>query len=156
MKPLILDANLLVLLVVGLVDPKLISQHRRTQGFVEEDFPLLKQALQAYTTVLITPGILAESSNLLRYDAEPRKSHLMNVFRELLGTYDERHVAANEIAHDGAFVRLGLTDTGILDVLERERASLLTVDLELYLEAAKRTAEVYNFNHIRERHLPGG
>ena len=47
MKPLILDANLLVLLVVGLVDPKLISQHRRTRRFVEEDFPLLKQALQA-------------------------------------------------------------------------------------------------------------
>ncbi len=64
---LLIDTNLLVLLVVGVVDRKLISTHKRTKTFTESDFDLLVSVLKRFNEIWITSHCLAETSNLLKH-----------------------------------------------------------------------------------------
>jgi hypothetical protein len=47
------------------------------------------------------------------------------------------------------FIRLGLTDSVLLE-LGRSGATLLTVDLDLYLAALDAGLNVINYNHLKE------
>ena len=51
-------------------------------------------------------------------------------------------------AEDTAFLRLGITDAAFLDVSVNH--TLLTADLDLYLEASRRGQNAVNFNHYIE------
>jgi hypothetical protein len=64
-ESLILDANLLVLLVVGSVDERQVPSFRRTRAYTREDFHLLNGFMARFRTLVVTPHILAEATNLL-------------------------------------------------------------------------------------------
>lgn len=66
-----LDANLLVLLVVGATGWELIRRHRRLQAFDALDYELLVGLLGNFQQVLVTPNILTETSSLLGQHGEP-------------------------------------------------------------------------------------
>lgn len=59
------DANLLTLLVVGSLEPELITKHRRLQGYFREDFDILVGLLENVDKTFVTPNTLTEASNLL-------------------------------------------------------------------------------------------
>ena len=60
-----LDANLIVLLIVGAVGRERISQHKRTRRFPPEDYDRLLDLLER-KRVFVTPNTLTEASNLLK------------------------------------------------------------------------------------------
>ena len=62
---LFVDANLIVLLVVGLVGRDLIARHRRTRTFDVDAFERLTRAISRVGDVRVTPNALTEASNLL-------------------------------------------------------------------------------------------
>ena len=151
---LLLDTNLLVLLVVGLTDRGLILKHKRTRTFEPADYDLLLEILASFDTVVVTPHILAEASNLLAQTGEPALSALRTTFAALVEAQEERYVAARDSVRQPAFLRLGLTDTAILG-LAGDDLALLTTDVGLYLEAAKTNSLAENFNHLRQARLLG-
>ena len=58
-------------------------------------------------------------------------------------------VASVEASSNDAFRRLGLTDAALLEVITAENP-LVTVDLDLYLAALRKEADVVvNFTHLR-------
>ena len=62
---------------------------------------------------------------------------------------EEVVVASVEASSNDAFVRLGLTDSALLQAVTKE-TPLVTVDLDLYLAASEKEAEaVVNFTHLR-------
>ena len=61
-----IDANLLVLLLVGHISIKFIPRHRRLSGYSVADY----YALAGFRT----PSTLTETSNLPRQHAEPERS----------------------------------------------------------------------------------
>ena len=70
---IVIDANLLVLLVVGAVDRRLVGKHRRVKNFAMEDYDLLLDLLQETPhPVVVTPNTLTEASNLLE-DRQDRR-----------------------------------------------------------------------------------
>ncbi|AQG78174.1 hypothetical protein AWR27_01710 [Spirosoma montaniterrae] len=70
-RGLIIDTNLIVLLVVGSVDPKRISSHKRLSKYTNDDFSILKSFVQRFRHPLYTtPNILTEASNLIGCDNE--------------------------------------------------------------------------------------
>lgn len=148
MKQLILDTNLLVLLIVGLSNENLISKHKRTRQFNKEDFKLLRKILIQYKQIVVTPHILTETSNLISQIDEPYSSIITKKFASILSSYQENHEFGASICEHPNFIRLGITDCGILNLLDSD-TSLLTTDLELYLTAAKQSKLVFNFTHIR-------
>ena len=146
---LFIDANLIVLLVVGLVGRDLIARHRRTRTFDVEDFDRLTRAIFRVGSVRVTPNTLTEASNLLGQHGEPQRSRLLLKLRALIEQSPEIVVASVDAVRHDVFPRLGLTDAALLEVVSAD-APLLTVDLDLYVAAlASGDEAAINFNHWR-------
>ena len=146
---LFIDANLIVLLVVGLVGRDLIARHRRTRTFADEDYDRLIRAISTVGNIQVTPNTLTEASNLLGQHGEPQRSRLLLMLRALIEQSPETVVASADAARHDLFPRLGLTDAALLEVVSAD-APLLTTDLNLYVAALAGGEEAaINFNHWR-------
>lgn len=147
-KRLLLDTNLLVLLVVGVISPTCIARHRRLREYSIDDFLLLGSIVARAKQLLTTPNILSETSNLSSQIAEPWRSRIASGLARLIERHEEIYLASTVATTRSEFVRLGLTDSVTLALCEN--ASLLTVDLELYLAASRAGHDAQNFNHLRD------
>ena len=143
------DANLLVLLVVGSLDRDLIGKHRRLREYSAEDYEILIDLLRP-VRVLVTPNTLTETSNLLAQHAEPERSRFFRRLQFIIRESKEVVVASVDASVNSAFGRLGLTDAALLEAVSPD-TPLITVDLDLYLTACARGEEVaLNFTHLRK------
>ena len=148
---LFIDANLLVLLVVGATGRKLIAKHRRLRTFEEDDYDLLVNLIGPVGRVLVTPHTLAEASNLLAKHGEPEHSQFFCLFRQFIEKSEEISIAGTDASRNRMFVRLGLTDAALLEAISAE-TPLVTVDLELYLAAVDKDPQsAINFRHLQDR-----
>ena len=149
LKGIFIDANLLVLLVVGATDQALISKHRRLRRFMVEDYERLIELIRQAGQVFLTPNTLTEASNLLAQHPNPERSRFFAVLRRIIGKNEEIVVASKTAARNNAFVRLGLTDAVLLEVISAE-TPLVTVDLDLFVAAfAKGEVAALNFTHLQ-------
>ena len=143
----LVDANLLILLVVGSVDPNLIQTNKRTRNFRPEDYDRLLDLI-GDKRVFVTPNTLTEVSNLLR--PHPRFAAKLRV---LIDASTEETVSSADAARSTAFPRLGLTDAVLLEVASAKRP-LITVDLDLCSAAqADGHDRAINFTHYQNLNL---
>jgi hypothetical protein len=63
-KGVLVDTNLLVLLLVGLVNKRRILDFKRTQNFTIEDFDLLSRLISWFGKLFTTPHVLSQVSDL--------------------------------------------------------------------------------------------
>lgn len=143
------DANLLILLIVGRVGEEFISKHVRLQQFIVEDYRILRNLLDGVDQVFVTPNTLTETSNLLTQHGEPERSRFFDELRFTIEKSREIHVVSEIASQNREFRRLGLTDAALLEVATVE-TPLLTVDLDLYLAALTKNLDTaVNFRHIQ-------
>lgn len=146
-KVIALDANLLVLLIVGLTARKYIAVHRRLRAYSAADFDRLTALISASAGVVVTPNVLSEASNLLRQISEPAKTQIAAAFREVIKRTEEIYVTSADAASRSEFLRLGLADSSLLEISKRNIV-ILSVDLDLYLAARAAGYDAFNFNHV--------
>jgi len=147
---LIIDANLLVLFVVGATGRNLVARHKRLKAFSVDDFDLLCGLIESSPEVLVTPNALTEASNLLGYIAEPARTRVFETFRTIILSTPEEYVQSSTACKLNEFIRLGLTDSGLIELGSGGR-SLLTTDLDLYISALSHGISAINFHHLREQ-----
>ena len=146
---LFVDANLLVLLVVGLTGRDLIGKHRRLRDYRAEDYDILLDLIGRVEKVFVTPNTLTEASNLLAQHRDPEKTLFFDTLRFIIQESEEVVIASAVASNNPTFGRLGLTDAVLMDAIS-ETTPLLTVDLDLYLAALNEGQETaVNFNHLR-------
>ena len=63
-KGVLIDSNLLVLLLVGLVNKRRIPEFKRTQNFTIRDFETLANLIQWFGKLVTTPHVLSQVSDL--------------------------------------------------------------------------------------------
>ena len=144
-----IDANLLLLLVVGSVNRDAIARHRRLREFTRDDFGILLNLINQVERVLVTPNTLTETSNLLGLHGEPERSRFFERLRLIIEQTEEIVVASANASSNNAFTRLGLTDAALLEVATKE-TPIITVDLGLYLAASSSNpGSAINFTHLR-------
>ena len=144
-----IDANLLMLLVVGSVGRDLIEKHRRLSGYTAEDYDILIGLINRVERVYVTPNTLTETSNLLAQHRDPERSRFFERLRFIIQESKEVFVASKLASSNSAFNRLGLTDAALLEAVTPD-TPLVTVDFKLYLAANARGQEVaLNFTHFR-------
>ncbi len=145
-----IDANLLVLLVVGSTGRELIARHRRLRAYRAEDYDALIDLIDQFDRILVTPNTLTETSNLLGQHKDPERSRFFETLRVLIQESEEVVVASVKASRNSAFGQLGLTDAALLEVATKE-TPLVTADLGLYLAALEREGEAaVNFTHLRD------
>ena len=151
-----IDANLLVLLVVGSARREYISKHRRLRIFSNEDYDLLLRLIRRARgpkRVYVTPNTLTETSNLLDQYGEPERSLFFARLQFLIESSEEVTVTSSTAASNSAFSRLGLTDAALFEAVTEE-IPLLTVDVELYLQVlSKGENAAINFAYVQDMYI---
>ena len=144
------DANLLVLLVVGTAQRSLIGRHPRLKAYTTDDFDILVKLLDTGEKIYVTPNTLTETSNLLPYGKKELRERFFKVLRFMIQESEEIVVSSKDASIVPEFGRLGLTDAVLINVASKE-TPLITVDLMLYLAVASRDPDAaVNFNHHLE------
>ena len=144
-----IDANLLVLLVVGRMRPALINRHRRLKGYSESDYEALVGLFDYGAKILVTPNTLTETSNLLAYGPADVNSRLFAVLKSMIEDSKEIVVLSKVASNVPEFAWLGLTDAVLVEAASRE-APLITSDLRLWNAVASRDPDAaINFNSLR-------
>jgi len=129
---LLLDANLLLVWVIGSVDPGLVRNFRRTRNNYEPtDYDLLAFFVRAFPQLLITPNVLTEVSNLLGHPGGPLQQKVFQSMQGLIPGFDERYIESRLATQERCFPSLGLSDAVLLS-FAREGALVLTDDGPLY------------------------
>jgi hypothetical protein len=148
-RTLVLDANLIVLLVVGLADEKLVPQHKRTRAYSINDFRLLRKIISNFDEVTVLPNALSEASNLLDFEGEGQPAKIFVQFSHLIATCREVYIPSVIASVRSEFRRLGLTDAATLE-MGKEHFHILSADVGLYLAALEAGYAASNFTHAIE------
>ena len=145
-KLLLVDANLLVLLIVGSHDRTLISKFKRTKEFTVDDFDCVQEVCEYFACrsgILTTPHVLTEVSNLLGKNP---------YFRAILAGFvlqvEEVWIRARSLVESEEFATMGLADAGILHLVENNHL-VFTTDWELSSQLDSSGVSVLNYNHLR-------
>ena len=146
-KGALIDANLLVLYLVGKTNKRRSRDSTPGDDFVIEDLDLLERLIGYLGKVITTPHILTEVSNLAKLHGK-ELSAFRQGYKVHVEQMDEFYDESRAVVADTAFMPLGLTDAAIA-MLQRRKLLVLTVDLDLYLTLQQRGVDTANFNHLR-------
>ena len=146
---LALDTNILLLLVVGLSDPRWIAQHKRLSAYTVDDFALLVERI-GESDILSTPHAMTETDNILKGGLrEPAGTILRETLAAMVQRFDENYVRTRQLVTTDEYWWLGIGDTAWLETLPDD-ATLITDDLNLFAAALGRGIDAVNFNHLRD------
>jgi rRNA-processing protein FCF1 len=149
---IVVDANLLLLLLIGTVNKDYIEKFKRTSMYTKNDYNLLVEILKNYSKIITTPNILTEVNNFTKQAQKPNKNDVIVCFSKWLssGFIEEEFIESRVVCNDQSFFYLGLTDTSIIK-LSKERLGVITKDKHLFLELDRRQIPVINFSDYMER-----
>jgi len=88
----LVDANLLLLYLVGRWDYRLVPKFKRTDRYTVSDFILLTRFLAQFAKILTTPNVLTEVSNL----CGNMREHVAATF---LALFEGAHILRDCVAH---------------------------------------------------------
>jgi rRNA-processing protein FCF1 len=154
-KLLLVDTNALILYLVGQSDQALISRFKRTNKYNVADFEHLRNVIQRFGRigrVVTTPHVLAEVSNLAGQLAEPGRTRVFRVLAAIIPELDERHAPARDFYESPEFVKIGIADTAITNLVDSDYL-VLTDDYRLAGTLSARGVQALNFNQFRLRRL---
>ena len=139
---LLLDTNVLLLFLVGLLRPDRIGG-KRLENFTGDDFSKVVEWVREVPRHVSLPNILTETSNFLgdsrQQLVEGGSSALANYIQRLDEVYvPSRKVVAGSFYHD-----LGLTDAAILGLANRS-VCVVSVDYNLCNRLSLEGVEVRN------------
>jgi rRNA-processing protein FCF1 len=109
----ILDSNLLLLLAVGMWNPRAIETQKRLGGFTYDDFEVLRSFLGSFYKVVTTAHVLTEVSNLAGAATGQSREAIFRQLASLINTMDERNAPAETICSQAEFLPFGLTDAAL-------------------------------------------
>jgi rRNA-processing protein FCF1 len=147
-KGVLLDTNLLVLYLIGKVNPRRILRHKRTARYDLHDFKLLDDLVDGFGKLIATPHLLSQTSDLAALDGAERALCRL-IFKAMIQAMDERYDESGLVVEDSAFIRLGLADAAIA-MASRHNFLVLTDDLDLHRALTQRGADALNFDHVRQ------
>jgi hypothetical protein len=146
-----LDTNLLVLLIVGRVAPKLLQEkrHPRLKSYSQLDFELLGEQIRNADQLLAIPNAWTEVSNILETGTYGKfKTELRIGMAALVKRSDEKFAFTKTVALQAEFTFLGVADCAWLCTLDKS-IRFLTVDVVLHEAALRRGLNSVNFTHLR-------
>ncbi len=147
-RGVLVDTNLFVLLLVGLVNPRRIPKFKRTQDFTVEDFHTLKELVDCFGEPLVTtPHVLSQVSDLTDVSG-PEGTAVRRLFRSIVGQVDEKYDSAKQLVEHALFERFGLGDVSVAAACER-KVLVLTADVQLQVALEALGLDAINFNHVR-------
>ena len=149
-EAILLDANLMVLLVVGRVSRAEIARHKCLRAYSAKNYDLLAGIVSNASRLVICPNVVTEASNLVRQTHDALARRCSEALAAIVRLADERYVDSKTAVERAEYARLGVTDAVLLTLLI-EGPTLFTADLDLFLAAQWAGFPAQNFNHLLDR-----
>ena len=144
---LLIDTNLLVLLVVGKVNPSRIETYKRTTRYTEKDFRTLVKVMLNFSRLMTLPHVLAEVSNLTDMGG-PELIQAREELRSLMEVLEEPVLASRTAALQTTYRLHGLTDAAIVAAAIDRKCAVLTDELGLFRALQTESVPVLNFAQV--------
>ena len=142
---IILDSNVALLYVIGLISPNLISKHDRTSGFRPNGFWTLDGIIQRAKALFTIPHTLTEVSNL-----GGRSEWIREVFRATFRPIEELSLKSIQGFDSEFFSAMGLTDAMLFEIANLNYL-VVAIDHTLYSCITARGKPCINFTYLQER-----
>lgn len=113
-RGVLIDSNLLLLYVVGLVDPQLIERFQRTRNLTRSDFDLLEHVLKPIKRIATTPNILTDVGNLGDQFDGTRKDRFRRELARTVGRLHEHYAPSRAAVDQPVFGHVGLADAATM------------------------------------------
>lgn len=149
---ILIDTNALIVLLIGLMDSRLISSHKRTSIYEEQDFYDLLSIIGEFNKLVVLPNVWAEVDNLLNnFGGNNKYSYILKLI-ETMKSATEEFIGSLEGAESESFFDLGLTDSLILKQAKKCEL-LVTSDSRLSDYAIANGIKVYDLVRNRNHRL---
>lgn len=149
---ILIDTNSLVVLLVGLMDTNLISKHKRTSIYEEQDFVDLISIIGQLDRLIVLPNVWTETDNLLNKFAGEQKYLYITKTIEAMKSTTEKFIESINGVENHSFYDLGLTDSLLLQYA-MECDLLITSDSALSDYANAYNIKVYDIVKNRNERL---
>lgn len=149
---ILIDTNALLVLLVGLMDTELISKHKRTAIYEEQDFIDLLSVIGDLDKLVVLPNVWTETDNLLNNFGGERKHQYILKTVETMKSTTENFIESVKGVEHYSFYDLGLTDSLLLQYA-MECDLLVTSDSTLSDYAVASGVKVYDMKKIRTDRL---
>jgi hypothetical protein len=126
----LIDANALIILLLGLMDPKLITKHKRTSIYEEQDFDDLVSFIGTIESLIVLPNVWTEVDNLLNNFNRGYKEKYIEQITNTIKLTSEKYLESKIGTVSFGFLDLGLTDSLLLEY-SKECELLITSDSKL-------------------------
>jgi hypothetical protein len=145
-----IDANLFLLLTVGLADQRIVRYHKRLQRYSVDGFERLAKFVELAGQVVVTPHVLAETANLMQFGLIAPDIDLVRAsFKVLVKRCEEVWIEAERVVNEPEFDWLGLSDACWLSAID-ERSVLLSDDNALLAAAMHRGIPTLSFDLLMQ------
>jgi hypothetical protein len=146
-RRLLLDSNLLLLIMAGSYDLRLIGTFKRLSGFTARDFDILTLLISEFERLVCTPHILTEVNGLANQLPSWLKRKWNDHFSHGIGLLEERHIPAVALSGLPEFRNFGITDAALSSLATE--TLLITVDDRLRSHLQRRQLFAASFDEIR-------
>ena len=143
---LLIDSNLLLLLLVGSFDIRLLARFKRTNTFSSDDFRLLRDFVRP-NRIHTTPHVLTEVANLANSLPAGVRRPFLGYFEEAGSTFVENFVPFVELSASASFPLFGITDAAVCE--GASGAIVLTEDARLRSYVLARGLRAIGPNDLR-------
>ncbi len=127
---ILIDANALTILLVGLVDINLIGKHNRTSIYQQQDYYDLVTIIESIDKLIVLPNVWTEVDNLLNgFSGSHKYEYLLHITGTIKST-SEKYISSLKATESDCFFDLGLTDSLLLEY-SKECKLLITADSKL-------------------------
>lgn len=145
---IVVDANLLLLHIVGSADVDQIARFKRTRIFTDDDFLALQLILKRFEHIIVTPNLLTEVNSFLNQLPMEQRAYYFAAFALQIVSLEEVFLSSATLSEKPEFVAFGLTDTGLSSLAGRDYL-VLTTDGRLADYLQRQGWAAINFNHFR-------
>ena len=146
-KGVLLDTNLFLVYVVGMVDRSLVPRFKRTRNYRAEDFDLLAALIQPVEKLFTTPHVATELDDLADHLDQENAKRFRDLFELLIPRMKESHQSAKKLCKNSAYKQFGLADASVNEVGRSKL--ILTDDLPLLSYIENTGGNVLNFANLR-------
>lgn len=146
-KGVLLDTNLFLVYLVGLLDPTLVPNFKRTEGYRIEDFQLLSRLILPVEKLFTTPHVATEVHNLANHLSAEQSLRLRKLFTSIVPNLKESHRPATRLCAGDAYLKFGLADAAIHQIGKTRLVLTDDFPLSAYIEGTG--GNVINFTNLR-------
>jgi len=130
MNSVVIDTNVFILLIIGMINPKKIPDNKRTSIYNETHYNKLVDILAKYDKVYTSPNIVTEIDNLLNKTSGEDRYKYFKIIQEIINKSTEKYLASSEVVKNWYFQNVGITDSIVL-LLGADSDLLISGDSEV-------------------------